>query len=123
MAGVAYATPYRWRADDPAFAAAWDEAFQAGTNVFEDEARRRAVEGVERPVFQAGKLVGHVREYSDNVLIRFLERRDASWRQAKSQIEVTGANGGPIQIEAVRSRVLGKLAALAGGKVIDVKPE
>ena len=91
--------------------------------MFEDTARRRAVEGTERPVFQAGKLVGHTREYSDNMLIRFLERRDASWRQAKSQIEVTGAGGEPIQVEAVRTRVLGKLAALAGGKVIDVKAE
>jgi hypothetical protein len=123
QAGVSYGAPYYWRKEDPEFAAAWEKAYQAGTDVFEDAARLRAVDGVLRPVFQAGKKVGEVREFSDNVLIRFLERRAADWRQAKAHIEVTGANGGPIQIEAVRSRVLGKLAALAGGKVIDVKAE
>ena len=46
---------YKWRTGDPEFAAAWEKAYQAGTDVFEDEARRRAVEGVERPVFQAGE--------------------------------------------------------------------
>jgi hypothetical protein len=39
----------------------------------EDEAVRRAYEGVERPVFQGGKQVGVVREYSDTLLIFLLK--------------------------------------------------
>src|SRR3954451_4881344 len=44
-------TAYDWRRDDPEFAAAWDEAVELGTNALEDEAIRRAHEGVLRPVF------------------------------------------------------------------------
>ena len=37
------------------------------------EARRRAVEGTERPVFYQGGEVGYVREYSDTLLIFLLK--------------------------------------------------
>ena len=35
-------TAYEWREKDAAFAAAWDEAVEAGTDALEDEAVRRA---------------------------------------------------------------------------------
>ena len=35
-------TVYVWRAADPEFAAAWDDAIEAGTDALEDEALRRA---------------------------------------------------------------------------------
>ena len=41
--------------------------------VLEPEAIRRAVEGVEKPVYQGGELVGYVREYSDTLLIFLLK--------------------------------------------------
>jgi hypothetical protein len=42
-AGIARSAVYTWRADDPDFAFAWDEAIEAGTDLLEDVARRRAV--------------------------------------------------------------------------------
>jgi hypothetical protein len=42
-AGVARCTPYRWRADR-AFAEAWADAIEAGTDRLEDEALRRLVD-------------------------------------------------------------------------------
>ena len=38
-------TYYAWRAADPAFAAQADDAIESGTDVLEDEARRRALNG------------------------------------------------------------------------------
>src|SRR4051794_22490885 len=57
-------TAYDWRREDPEFADAWDGAVELGTNALEDEAIRRAHEGVLRPVYQGKELVGHVREFS-----------------------------------------------------------
>src|SRR5258708_5466962 len=64
-AGVSRRTPYKWRDADPAFTAEVDEAEETGTDLLEDAAMHRAVRGVKRPVYQRGKLVGHVTEYSD----------------------------------------------------------
>lgn len=68
-------TFYRWRSEDPAFAAEWDEAIEAGTDLLEDEARRRAVDGVEKPIFYQGREVGRMREYSDSLLMFLLKGR------------------------------------------------
>jgi Bacteriophage Sf6, terminase small subunit-like len=66
---------YQWRADDPEFAAKWDRAVEIGTDALEDEAPRRAHDGTEKPVFQQGKQVGTVREYSDTLMIFMLKAR------------------------------------------------
>jgi hypothetical protein len=68
-------TVYQWRDDDVNFAKAWDDAIESGTDVMEDEAVRRAVEGVDRPIYYKGKVVGAVKEYSDELLIRMLKAR------------------------------------------------
>jgi hypothetical protein len=41
----------------------------------EDEAVRRAVEGVDRPIYYRGAVCGYVTEYSDDLLIRMLKAR------------------------------------------------
>jgi hypothetical protein len=75
IAGLGKATVYEWRRDHPAFAQAWQDSLDEGTDAIEDEAHRRAVYGVDRPVFQGGKCVGHVTEYSDILLIMLLRGR------------------------------------------------
>jgi hypothetical protein len=67
-AGVSRRAPYDWRADDASFAEAWDEALEAACDALEAEARRRAYEGWEEPVYQKGALVGRIRKYSDRLL-------------------------------------------------------
>lgn len=47
-AGVARRTAYNWRDSDAAFAAAWDEAFEAGTDRLEDLALQAAEAGSEK---------------------------------------------------------------------------
>src|SRR4030095_14184981 len=74
-AGVHRNTVYKWQERDPAFSAAYHQGVEQSTEVFEAEAGRRAVEGVEKPVYQGGELVGHAREYSDTLLIFILKAR------------------------------------------------
>ena len=63
---------YRWL-PDPAYAEAFAEAQQIAIESLEREARRRAVEGVEEPVFHNGRVCGTIRRYSDTLLIFLLK--------------------------------------------------
>ena len=67
--GIDRATHYRWLHDDAAYASAFAEAEVKATDNMEREARRRAIEGTDEPVYQGGKLIGHIRKYSDTLLI------------------------------------------------------
>jgi hypothetical protein len=56
-AGFSRAIAYRWREDDPGFATQWDQASEAGSDLLEDEVRRRAKDGVRRLILHQGKPV------------------------------------------------------------------
>lgn len=60
---------YERRDEDPAFKKRWEAAVKIGVTCIEDEMLRRAVEGVEEPVFYQGKEVATVTKYSDTLLI------------------------------------------------------
>lgn len=90
-------TAYDWRSADKEFAAAWDSALEEGTDRLEDEARRRAYEGTDKPVTHQGAITATYKEYSDTLMVLLLKaRRPAQYRERISQ-EVSGANGGPIE--------------------------
>jgi AcrR family transcriptional regulator len=101
--GVSRSTVYEYRSTDEAFATEWDQAVEDGTDTIEDEAYRRAVEGVDEPVFYKGDEVGHVRKYSDTLLIVLLKARRPEKYLDRSRQEVGGVNGGAITIQVVRS--------------------
>ena len=107
---------YELRESDEAFASAWQEAFEAGTDVLRDEVRRRAVDGVDEPVFRASGLVGHVRRFSDVLLIFELKRRDPSYRDG-ARVELTGAGGGPIELSHRDGLTLADVAAFVRASI------
>lgn len=72
-AGVGRTTVYDRRALDPGFASLWDEAIERSTDMLVGECYRRAVRGVEKPVFYQGEECGRVREYSDTLAIFLLK--------------------------------------------------
>ena len=72
-AGITRPMAYLARDRDPKFAAAWEEALEDGVDLLEVEARRRALRGVEKPVFYQGAQVSAVREYSDVLMIFLLK--------------------------------------------------
>lgn len=71
--GVPSRTLYSHRYKDEEFAEAWDFALDEANDRLEYEAWRRAVQGVDRPIYQKGELIGHERTYSDRLLERLLE--------------------------------------------------
>ncbi len=73
VAKVNRTTVYAYRQNDPEFAQSWEDALDEATDELEAEARRRALKGVEEPVYQGGKLVGKVRKFSDTLLIFLLK--------------------------------------------------
>jgi len=58
---------------DPDFAKQWDSAIEAAADKLEDEAVRRAVEGVQEPVYYKGEVVGHQNKFSDQLLMFVLK--------------------------------------------------
>ena len=95
-AGVARSTVYHERQRNEEFALAWADVEEWSTEEMEQEARRRAVMGVQEPVYYRGELVGHVRKFSDTLLIFLLKaRRPEIYRET---IVHTGRDGGPIEV-------------------------
>jgi hypothetical protein len=79
---------YELRKLDPSFAGAWAEAEEIAADRLQDEARRRAVEGVPEPLVSAGKLVRDdngqpimVRRYSDRLLMTLINAHRAARRE------------------------------------------
>ena len=97
--GVCRQQHYDWLAQDEPYAKAFAEAEVKSVDRLEEEARRRAVVGVNEPVFHAGKVVGHVRKRSDTLLMFLLNGRRSE--VFKHRHEHTGKNGGPIQTQPV----------------------
>lgn len=53
--GMGRTTAYEWREADEEFAAMWDRAMKVGVTALEDEAHRRAFDGVSDPVVHQGQ--------------------------------------------------------------------
>jgi hypothetical protein len=86
-AGVNRTLVYRWREEMADFAAAWDEAVEAATDLIEEEAWRRALRGVPKPVFWRGAQIGVVTTYSERLLMFLLQRRRPVAAAARARAE------------------------------------
>jgi len=72
-AGIGRQTHYDWLRKDEEYQVAFAEAEIAATDALVAEARRRATEGVEEPVYYKGEVVGTIQKYSDTLLIFLLK--------------------------------------------------
>lgn len=102
-------TFFNWKKSDPDFQAAWNDAWDDGADLVEDEALRRAVEGVEEPVYQGGVLVGRKRVYSDKLMERMLEARKPGLYGRNTQVAVQVNN---VAVEADDAQLARALALL-----------
>ena len=113
-AGVDHKRHYEWMSDEAyrhAFDAVTDQAAQA----VEDEAVRRAVEGVKRPMYYRGKQVrtGGRRgrtvyevEYSDTLLLALLKRFRPKFYREHTVTEVSGSIDLVERLNAGRQRLV-----------------
>lgn len=112
-AGVDRSTAYKARDGDEEFAAAWEDAMEAGVDRAEQEAFRRATDGFDRPVWHQGQLVGYERVHSDSLLSLILKGRRK--KVYADRTELAGVPGQPIEIDET-SRAARIAALLATGK-------
>lgn len=109
-ANISSATAYHLRNADDDFRQAWDDAMEDSIDTMEEEARRRAVDGVEEPVFgKDGEIVGYKQRYSDTLLTFLLKGRRRNVFGDKQ--EITGAGGGPLAV-VDDTRKAARIAAL-----------
>lgn len=89
---------YRWLKRDPKYPAMFEEAMDQAADLMEAEARRRAVQGVDEPVFYKGAECGTIRRYSDTLLMFLLKgARPEKFRDNVKQ-EITGEGGAPLNV-------------------------
>lgn len=91
---------YKFRSENPDFAAEWDAAKDRGIDALEDEAMRRALVGTDKPIYQGGKKVGTVREFSDTLAIFLLKGNRPN--KYRDRHELSGADGMPLSAGLVQ---------------------
>lgn len=108
------------KAHDMEFSQEWDLAKDESIDELEAALRKRAIEGVEKPVYYAGKECGTLRSYSDSVGMYILKthRGDGDQEIAKN----TNNEKQSIREVSARELLIGKLEAMACN-IGDVKTE
>ena len=91
---LARTTVYTWCQTHDGFRERMADAIDKGVDVLEDEARRRAFDGVDEPVFYQGDECGVIRRYSDMLMGLLLRGHRSRYRQ--SSHEITGKDGAPL---------------------------
>lgn len=93
--GIERSTAYDRRNGHASFAALWDDALEEATDALEAEARRRAYDGWDEPVYgRVGKdqdgQIGLVRKYSDSLMNTLLKGNRPEKFKDRQQVEHTG---------------------------------
>lgn len=96
--GLARRTAYRMRQQDEEFSLRWADAHEDGNDAFQDEARRRAMEGV----LQADG----VRKYSDNLLMFVMKKRMPEYRDTVQVNSTVTHRNEPLRRAAERDPAL-----------------
>ena len=106
-AEMSSSTCYTRRKSHPMFAAAWAEALAEGYIVLEAELLKRAIAGIEKPVWRGGEKVGSVTEYSDAMGMALLKRH-SDVRDRAVAVRLTTEQDD----EALRAEFLAVLSAI-----------
>lgn len=96
---------YTWIDNDPDFALAIEESKKIAIEALQDEAVRRAFEGTVKPVYQGGKLVGKIREYSDTLMALLLKGNMPDKYKERFAGEMSGPGGGPIKTHNTADKI------------------
>jgi hypothetical protein len=99
-------THYFWLATDPSYPARFRQAEMQAARTLEDEAVRRAHEGLRKPVWYKGKIVGYETEYSDTLLLAVLRANNPD----KFRDRIEQVNIQDIEIDKLSPEVLDKIA-------------
>ena len=100
-----------WLHNDKDYPALFQEAHAAACDTIEAEMRRRAIDGVDKPVFYKGQPCGTVKEYSDTLLAMLANGAMPEKYKQKTKIEaeVTSRSREAVR-EGLRKLTEGELA-------------
>lgn len=90
LCGSSRSRAYQTRDEDPGFAQSWKAALKEAADNLEAEAWRRAVDGVDEPVFYMGAECGVVRKYSDSLLTLLLKHAKRNKYMERSERTLSG---------------------------------
>jgi hypothetical protein len=99
-ARISSSSAYRERQKNAGFRAAWEDAIREGYAQLEVAMLERALNGVDKPVFQTGKEVGRVREYSDRLALTLFAAHRETAKGARAQADDEAAKAARAEIEA-----------------------
>lgn len=97
-AGVHRTLHYKWL-NQERYAEAFEQAQEVANDALEAEARRRAVTGVEEPVFYKGEVVGTIRKYSDRLLTVLLAATRPEKFRTNTSVELSGNQVSPLEVK------------------------
>lgn len=98
-AGVDKRRLYELRAQDPEFAAEWEEANESGADMVEDELHRRAFGWDEMTWGADGNLLRRVRRKDTQALLAMARARRPEKFRDNKRVEHSSRDGGPIVTE------------------------
>ena len=81
---------YRLRDRNAKFRRLWEESLDFAVEAAEQELRRRAVDGVERPVFYKGEKIATEKEWSDQLLLAYLRANRPEKYRERSEVRHDG---------------------------------
>lgn len=100
-AGIERSLHYWWLEKHPRYVEAFEAAHAQAIDRMEQEARRRAMLGVDEPVFYQGIEVARVRKPSDTLLMFMLKGALPDKYRDNVKQEISGPGGGPIRTSSV----------------------
>jgi hypothetical protein len=113
-AGIGRHTLIDWRKNHPMFDSMMESIQDEMVDTMRTEAYRRAVIGVDEPVFYQGVDTGNrVKKYSDPLLQFTLMGHDARYRSKEVNMNVSGQLDSNINIEGLRDKLAARLASKA----------
>lgn len=118
-AGINLRTHYRWLERDVLYAAAFEDAKQEALEILEAEARRRALNGVEKPIYYRGERVGSMQEYSDTLLILLLKAGKPDVYRERFRDEIPDSDAALIEAGA---KALARIKAASAGAGPEPEP-
>lgn len=86
-------THYDWMKNSPDYPGAFAEAERLAARTLQDEAVRRAHEGIKKAVYYKGKIVGYETEFSDSLMITMLKATDPEKFRDRSDQRHSGPSG------------------------------
>jgi hypothetical protein len=96
--GYHFSSHFYWMKADPTYAKCFETVKAIAIQSLEDEAVRRAKDGYLAPVVSAGKIVTFERKYSDQLMMKLLQRFNPEAYKDRSSRELTGTEGGPVDV-------------------------